>query len=300
MRGKWKAPTWKSLEKEAGMPSRKAGSALKAAVRASVLLGGIVVFLFWLNRREANREGGANHLTSQLFVLRQVVFVSDGDLNAQWLKAHFKPKEKTALNDIDLKKLRDKFRAIPQVKKVVVEKQLPHTLKITIEERKKMLRILFVDKSNKRHVWFVAEDGEVYPTLDVASARGSKLPLLRGIALKKAGLWVESRPDLPRFKKVKHAPYMGQFLEKARTHAPSEVARWRQIELMPLRSEGELGFFLVVVDEAGSKIIFGPEPPQQQLDKLANILEWLSLNSTGPYEIDLSFDSPVVRPLQND
>lgn len=189
--------------------------------------------------------------------LREIIVLTDGVLSDTWAKEALNLPEGIALMAVDLDAVRATLLRTGQVKGVVVARDFPDTLVITVEERVPVIRIMAAIEPGTLEPLVVSRDGVVYRPINNNPAMLNSLPWLDGVRLTRQG---EGFAPLPGIDAV------SDLLLAVQQEAPHLGADWRVISL-------EEAPRLVVRTRAIKQIVFDALNTRRQLAWLDHILD---------------------------
>jgi len=220
--------------------------------------------------------------------LKQVYFQTDGVLTESWLKDFVALPENVGLMDVNITALRDEILTFGQIRQAEVERIFPDSLKISIAERRPILRIVTMDATGKRFAYMVSEEGEVFKGQNYPREMRRHLPFLDGVVLKRSGTG---------FERIPQAPVLAELLETVRTGWPELYADWRIVSCRSFSgATEELGALILVNSQRHGEIIFQPKEFAQQLARLEEITNYAERERIDHLaQVDLSLKHPSVR-----
>jgi cell division septal protein FtsQ len=242
----------------------------------------------WLHFRE-----NANTLLKSVYKqpLERVIFQSDGALTSQWVKPFLGDIRKGIdMMDVDIFALKRRIETCLQVKKVVVQRQFPGTLKMTLEERIPVLRLLVREGESVREM-LIDGEGVVFYGESIPELERRTMPFLSGVVLKKisAGRY-ENIPTLDKvyqllhIAKTKYWPIYAQMEVVSIEHLKKKSVPWSRIN---------------VRCQCAASVIFKDNDFDEQLKRLDFILNTPKIRDSLPVErIDLSLENDAVVKFQ--
>jgi cell division protein FtsQ len=214
--------------------------------------------------------------------LRDIVVLTDGVLTDGWARDVLNFPEGTSLMAVDLDATRAALLRTGQVKGVVVARDFPDTLVITVEERVPVIRIMAAIEPGKLEPLVVSRDGVVYRPINNNPAMLNSLPWLDGVRLTRQG---------EGFTPLAGIGGISDLLLAVQQEAPHLAAEWRVVSM-------EEAPRLVVRTRAIKQIVFDTMNVRRQLAWLDHILDAESKRTEPrPIErIDLSIAARSQPP----
>lgn len=238
-----------------------------------------------------NRAFGALAVPEE--TLRQVYFDTDGVLSESWLEESVTLPRDVALMDVDIFALREELLSYGQVRSAEVERIFPNALKVTVEERQPILRIVTMNASGKRFMYLISSEGEVFTGQNYPKATLRRLPFLDGVVLRRNGTG---------FQTVAQAPVVAELLETARRGWPELYADWRIVSCRDFNGNAdEVGALIRIQSRRMGEIIMRPYDFPQQLTRLSEISEYTKRENLDRLSrVDLSLEDPAIRLAASD
>ncbi|MDR1434861.1 MAG: FtsQ-type POTRA domain-containing protein [Puniceicoccales bacterium] len=213
--------------------------------------------------------------------LNCVKFKSNGVLTPQWVKP-FLPDLRIGVDmmDIDIFAIKQKIETCSQIKTAVVERQFPGTLKITVEERIPLLRLLVRDGKLTNEM-LIDGEGVVFHGEEISEFDRRSMPFLSGIVLKKTrDGYYEQVPMLDKVYRLIHI---------AKTKYWSIYAQMEVISIEKLKKKSVPWSRIDVRCQCASLVIFEDGDFDEQLKRLDLLLNTPKIRERLPVErIDLS------------
>jgi len=262
---------------------RRLGWTIVRTVFSALTLGvlaGAIVYL-WLGFEEPS-ETLAPVMKSE--PLREVVLITDGVLDRDWVMERLALPEGIALMAIDLEMARVRLESTGQVRSAVLTREFPGTLVVTLEERVPVVRIMVgTRRGEPPEQMLVARDGYVYRGYNYDPALIRRLPWLDGVRLRRSA---------GGFMPIEGLERVSDLLLTARTDAPHLADRFKIVSLE------EYPLIKIRTRDVNS-IIFGPGGFRRQLARLDYILDHLRSQGVAAAveRIDLSVSSQVAVDL---
>lgn len=246
---------------------------------------GILAILGWGAWQTAAAFGdspGSRPGVADTTPVRNIVLVTDGVLDREWLVHVLALPKGAALMALDLGQLRGRVLASRQVAAASIIRNFPATLQVRMTERAPVARVLVQDGAGAPKVMLVARDGVVYEGAGYDLPLLDSLPWLDGTRLVRSGRC--------------YAPIAGmdsvaELLARAKMEAEPLYRGWRVVSLARLASDGEIE----VRTLDGTKVIFGTQEDFfRQLARLDLLLDAARARGGDPVrEIDLSLGDQV-------
>lgn len=219
--------------------------------------------------------------------LSQVTFESDGVLSENWLEKTLTLPWGTPLLSVDIHALKEQLEQKAQIQSVVVERRFPSTLNIQLKELQPVAKIV-VREGLKSALYLVSEDGKVYLGEGYSKGYLSTLLFLEGVKLHK-NLQGGFLP-LEGFQAVSH------FLAQTKLYYPDLYSNWKAISCERFKGQPDaLGAAFEVKTHHESVIVFSPQKPLDQLQRLEYILNYVAQNGKPlPKRIDLTLEDQAA------
>jgi cell division protein FtsQ len=214
--------------------------------------------------------------------VRNIVLVTDGVLDREWLVHVLALPKGAALMALDLGQLRGRVLASRQVAAASIIRNFPATLQVRMTERAPVARVLVQDGAGAPKVMLVARDGVVYEGAGYDLPLLDSLPWLDGTRLVRAG---------GCYAPIAGMDSVAELLARAKMEAEPLYREWRVVSLARLASDGEIE----VRTLDGTKVIFGTQEDFfRQLARLDLLLDAARARGGDPVrEIDLSLGDQV-------
>ncbi|MDR1591011.1 MAG: FtsQ-type POTRA domain-containing protein [Puniceicoccales bacterium] len=216
----------------------------------------------------------------------RIKFQTNGTLNAQWLRSFFTFQRGVDIMDVDIFAIKHRIEQCSQVKEVHVERQFPDTIKVTLQERIPILRILMREGHLHREM-FVDGEGVVFSCESIAEIERQMMPFLSGTTLKRMGNG--------QYEKVEALEKVCELLTLAKTKYWPIYAQMEVISVEKLRKKNVPWSKINVRCHCASAVIFKDSDFDEQLKRLSFILSTQKIRNNLPVErIDLSFGKDAV------
>jgi hypothetical protein len=285
--------SWRRIQQSRARPSTPAAKRRQwravlragAATLAVIALCATAMGIYWLFSGPARSFS----LTVSPNLVENIEFVSDGVLSQDWANRKLHPLKSVPLVEVDIFEVRDGLLAHGQIRSAQVERRYPHTLRITVEEHRPVLRLLGRTRDGELLRLLVSSDGIVYSGENYNDLMLENMPFLAGVQL---------RSTDQGYQPLVGVEVAARLLEEARQRMPQHYAQWRQISFE--RFDGRTnapGAVIVVTSTQYGRITFAPEDFEQQLLHLEKAIEALpSRGVTDVVGIDLSVkDQAIVK-----
>lgn len=214
--------------------------------------------------------------------LKEIVVLTDGVLTDAWAKEELNLPEGIALMAVNLDEARTALLRTGQVKSIVVARDFPGTLVVTVEERVPVIRVMAAIEPGKLEPFVVSRDGVVYRPINNNPTMLASLPWLDGVRLTRQG---------DGFVPLAGIDDVSDLLLTAQQEAPHLAAEWRVVSM-------EEAPRLVVRTREIKQIVFDAINVRRQLAWLDLILDQQAqLPAPRPIErIDLSIAARSQPP----
>jgi hypothetical protein len=223
--------------------------------------------------------------------LERIVFQSDGVLTSRWVKPFLADIRKGVdLMDVDIFAVKKKLETCFQVKKVVVQRQFPGTLKIALEERVPVLRLLVRDGESTCEM-LIDMDGVVFFGEGIPELERRTMPFLSGIVLKKI--------SAGRYENIPTLDKVYQLLHVAKTKYWPIYAQMEVVSIEHLKKKSVPWSRIHVRCQCASSVVFRDCDFDEQLKRLDFVLNTPKIRDSLPVErIDLSLENDAVVKFQ--
>lgn len=247
-----------------------------------LLVGGI-----WWVRHQPSLKDALYHRSLAKGKPPKLCVKTDGFLEERHIQAALALPATLGLLELDLNALKQKVSALPEVKSVTLEKDLPDKLYVYITEYRPMARVAFIDKTGKTTVLFISEEGCVFQP-SMVSKTVKSLPWLEGITLKPK--------DNGGFEGLPQLACVAPLLEQAKLAKPKLYAQFKSIQCKGIDPCSTAPWSVVRIKTASwGQWVFATKDYLSQLEKLDVILaELSSRHSKRVKAIDLSLEGQAV------
>jgi cell division septal protein FtsQ len=213
--------------------------------------------------------------------VRNLVLVTDGVLDRNWLARRLAIPADATLMGLDLAKLRQTVLADPQVSTAAITRNFPDTLAVHISERSPVVRMMAQSGSEPPAMLLVSRDGVAFAGTGFDASMVSTLPWLQGVRLTRTG---GSLAPIEGMRAV------SDLLATAKLEADSLYRKWQVVSLARLASDGEIE----IHTKDGLTVIFGTtEDNLRQIGRL-DLLVDASSDPTRPLrEVNLALGAQV-------
>ncbi|MFA5265458.1 MAG: FtsQ-type POTRA domain-containing protein [Opitutaceae bacterium] len=209
--------------------------------------------------------------------VKDIVPVSDGVLDKQWVIRTLGLSKSDTLMELDLDKLQARLLASGQVKSAMIMKSFPSTLAVTLSERVPVARIMVQDASQEPSQYLVARDGVIFKGEGYDPALCDSLPWLDGVRLSRNGGSIAP---------IEGMAVVSELLAKAKYETEHLYSLFKVVNLARLQSDGEIE---VKAPECESVIFSTKEDFFKQLAWLDYIRDMVKPTPESPLaRIDLS------------
>ncbi|MBA3848828.1 MAG: cell division protein FtsQ [Opitutus sp.] len=209
---------------------------------------------------ESDRAAIASAVKSE--PVREIVVLTNGVLNRDWVARTLALPAQTTLMALDLVALREKLMAGGQISVAVLTRNFPDTLVVTLQERTPVARIQVADGLGAPRQLLVARDGVVYDGAGYDKAMVAGLPWLAGFSLR--------RGAEGGFEPIEGMDAVANLLTTAQLQAPHLYRDWLFVSLERLRDQRE---FVVKSQEIPEIVFSAREDYFRQLAQLDYIID---------------------------
>lgn len=202
--------------------------------------------------------------------VREVVVLTNGVLNREWVARTLALPLRTTLMALDLTALHRKLMASGQVSVAVLSRNFPDILVVNLQERTPVARIQVADGLLNRQL-LVAKDGVVYEGANYEKSLIASLPWLAGFTLRRA--------SEGGYEPIPGMAQVSDLLTTAQMQAPHLYRDWLFVSLERLEEHREL----VVKAQDIPEIVFSArEDFFRQLAQLDYIIDTTKQQLTDP------------------
>ena len=146
---------------------------LRRAISIILFIFLIVILIFTL-KETINWVEEKLFSNNPRFEIQNIIFSSSGDLSEDFIRKRLEISEGHNLFSKKISEMTERLNDIPRIEKVLIERDLPSTLKIRIEERQPVARL--ANKRTERFPNLIDRNGEVFFNPSVSY----KLPIITG------------------------------------------------------------------------------------------------------------------------
>ncbi len=256
-------------------------------------LGGILVFALlgcgvWAGVKYLQSDSFARLMAGGSQPVRNVYLESDGVLDEKWLNERIDLPEHIELMAIDIESIQRELSTDGQVRTVMVERVFPDALRIRIDERQPVMRVVIQDTTGRKQLRLISTEGVVYAGKRYPADVVRSLPYAAGVTLRR-------KVDGEYFP-VEGIGDVAAFLQHAHSLMPERAVEWESVSLADFDPDGKkLSSRLSVTTTKGYEIVFAPSELDEQFARLAVILERLESQRQRIDRIDLSMQDAVVK-----
>jgi cell division protein FtsQ len=213
--------------------------------------------------------------------VRNLVLVTDGVLDRNWLARTLAIPANATLMGLDLVRLRSSVLGDAQVASASVSRNFPDTLTVRVSERSPVARLAVELGGGAPRTLLVSRDGVAFDGTGFDPAMVDSLPWIEGAAVVRSGASIAPIAGMSA---------VSDLLASAKLEAESLYRTWRVISVGRLASDGEIE----VRTKEGMRVIFGTN--ENFLRQIAR-LDLLMDSTTDPTrplrQVDLSLGSQV-------
>jgi len=260
------------------------------------LLGGITAFALvgvasYAGYQYLQSESFARLMAGGSEPVRQVYLQSDGVLDERWLNERIELPANIELMAVDIESIQRDLNDDGQVRSVLVERVFPDSLRIRVEERQPVLRMVLQDASGQKYLRLVSREGVIYAGKRYPADAIRGLPYVSGVALQ--------RKVDGEYYPLEGIEPVADFLQRARTLMPERTQDWKSLSLEHYDPAGASHVSHLVVDTRGGyEIAFSLDDVDDQLARLEAILAEMESRRQRIDRIDLTLSDPVVKLAQ--
>jgi cell division protein FtsQ len=213
--------------------------------------------------------------------VRNLVLVTDGVLDRNWLARTLAIPANATLMGLDLVQLRSKVLGDPQVASASVSRNFPDTLTVRVSERSPVVRLAAQPAGDAPRTLLVSRDGVAFDGTGFDPAMVASLPWIEGAPVARVGASVAPIAGMSE---------VSDLLASAKLEAESLYRTWQVISVGRLDSDGEIE----VRTKDGMRVVFGTnENFLRQIARLDLLID-SSTDPTRPLRrVDLSLGSQV-------
>jgi cell division septal protein FtsQ len=213
--------------------------------------------------------------------VRNLVLVTDGVLDRNWLVHTLAIPANASLMGLDLTQLRSKVLADSQVVSASVTRDFPGTVTVRLSERSPVVRLMDQGPDGAQHVLLVSRDGVAFEGTGFDPAMIASLPWIDGVSLVRRGASVAPIVGMPA---------VSDLLASAKLEAESLYRTWQVVSIGRLASDGEIE----IQSKQGMKVIFGTnENFLRQIARLDLLIDSSSDPTRPLSRVDLSLGPQV-------
>ena len=227
------------------------------------------------------------HAEAPSAVLGKFEFASDGVLTEAWAMKFLQVHQGDSLDHLDVFALRERLLGSLQVRDASVERILPGTLRVSLNERKPWLRVATNDGAGGYKVYLVARDGTVFEGQDFPEQILNQLPWMSGLALHRA--------KEGGFQPVPGMEQVSNLLFAAQTHAPKVAAQWTVVDLSQFDPRPAAPLSVIKVQSGKLGILtFATTDFETQIHRLSFVADQLEAKPMLLHGLDLSLSNQVI------
>lgn len=230
---------------------------------------------------------------AEVVPVKEVVLITDGVLDQNWLVKTLALPPKISLMELDLYRLRARLLESGQVRSATLTRNFPATLTVTLSENSPVARVMAQIGDEPPHMFLVAREGGVFDGVGFDRGMVDTLPWLDGVKLARAG---------GGFAPIASMEKVADLLGKAKLEAEHLYRTWQVVSLARLESDGEIE----VKAQAIGRIVFGTrEDFFRQLARLDTLIDTARAKTDQPIreinlaigaQVPVAFEEPVLLP----
>ena len=213
--------------------------------------------------------------------VRNLVLVTDGVLDRNWLVRTLAIPQNASLMGLDLIQLRSKVMADSQVVSASVTRDFPGTITVRVSERSPVVRLMNPGEGGSQHEYLVSRDGVAFEGTGFDPAMIASLPWLDGVSLIRNGASIAP---------IQGMPAVSDLLSSAKLEAENLYRTWQVVSIGRLATDGEIE----IHSKEGMKVIFGTnENFLRQIARLDLLIDSSSDPTRPLSQVDLSLGPQV-------
>jgi len=222
-------------------------------------------------------------------------FKTDGVLTDGWVMNFLKLKAGDSIQNLDVFALRAHLLSLQQVHDATIERILPNTLRVSVQERKPWLRVAVDDGKGGFDVNLVSRDGVVFAPQDFPQKVMDQLPWMSGLALHRA--------KGQGYQPIAGMEMVADLMSTAQTHAPKIAAQWTVVNLSKFdpRPEAPISLIKIQSGPLGELTFVAGATSHDfltQIQRLALVAGQLDAKPELIHGLDMSLPNQVVvQPL---
>ncbi len=220
--------------------------------------------------------------------VEQLLFETDGVLPDRWLSDVVEMRKGMTMMEVDIRAIKTRIEAQPQVKSVAVERIFPNSLKIRVEEEEPTLRMAVVGRDGVTEQRIVSRSGKLYKGVGYPKATLARLPFVQPFQYPDGS--VQPMMGIDR---------VAELLTVARSMQPDFYRTWRVVSLEHFSGNSSIPGEVIEVRTSryGTIVFNGWGDFGRQLDRLTVIFNYLAERGDPSVKrIDLSLrDSAAVQ-----
>jgi cell division septal protein FtsQ len=250
------------------------------AVIATLVVGG-VCWGAWAVSAALRDDSSISSDSAKSERVRNLVLVTDGVLDRNWLVHTLAIPQNASLMGLDLVELRSKVMADSQVVSASVTRDFPGTITVRVSERSPVVRLMDPSPDGSQHVFLVSRDGVAFEGLGFDPAMIASLPWIEGTSLIRHGASIAPIAGMPA---------VSDLLASAKLEAESLYRTWQVVSIGRLASDGEIE----IQSKEGMKVVFGTnENFLRQIARLDLLIDSSSDPTRPLSRVDLSLGPQV-------
>jgi cell division septal protein FtsQ len=246
-----------------------------------VLVIGVVGWGAWDVSAELRDDSSIASDSAKSERVRNLVLVTDGVLDRNWLVKTLGIPTNASLMGLDLVQLRSKVLADSQVVSASVTRDFPGTVTVRVSERSPVVRLMDQSADGSQHALLVSRDGVAFDGKGFDPAMIASLPWIDGVSLVRHGASIAPIGGMPA---------VSDLLASAKLEAESLYRTWEVVSIGRLATDGEIE----IHSKGGMKVIFGTnENFLRQIARLDLLIDSSSDPTRPLRQVDLSLGSQV-------
>ncbi|MFP4259840.1 MAG: cell division protein FtsQ/DivIB [Opitutales bacterium] len=245
-----------------------------------LLLGGALVSGAVLGVRALKDRDEPIELNTPSSEIERLLFETDGVLPDSWLSQVIGLRRGMTMMEVDLRAMKAKLEAQPQVKVASVERVFPNALKIRLQEHEPVLRLAVSGPDGRTQQRIISRSGTVYEGVGYPKATLDRLPFADPYRHPDGGVTP-----------IRGMDQVAELLAAARRKQPDFFRTWRVVSLRHFSGDDDLPAQVIEIRSTRiERVLFSASKDfELQLDRLQVIFDFLAQRSDPSVKrVDLS------------